>query len=77
MEHLDQYQQRVQRMQASLERLLALHGQIYDLQGEIVALSKSDVPDRVERVKVLQAKVRALLPEIGRAKKSLTKPGQG
>jgi len=77
MQVLDRHKERVQRMQASLERLLALHGQIYDLQGEIVATSRSEAANRNERVKALQAKVRALLPEVEKARQILAKPAGG
>ncbi len=76
MEALDRHQQRVQRMQQSLERLLALHGQIYDLQGEIVALSQGHDDAKVARVKELRAKVRGLMPEVEKAKAALTGRGE-
>jgi len=74
METLDRHKSRVQELQDALERLMALHLQIYDLQGEIVAISKSEVPDRNERLVSLRKKVQDLRPEIERARKQLAKP---
>ncbi len=67
----------MQRMQAALERLLALHSQIHDLQGEIVALSRSEQADREERAQALHAKVRELLPEVERVQQALTQAEGG
>ena len=72
METLDQHQARVQRLREALERLLSLHAQIYDLQGEIVALSKSELPHRQERVDALKRKVMGLRPEMESARRTLT-----
>jgi len=71
MDPLDRHRQRVERMRAALERLLALHTEIHDLQGEIVALSRTELPDREDRVKALHAKVRELLPGVERAQRAL------
>jgi peptidoglycan hydrolase CwlO-like protein len=75
MDALDRYKARVQRLQGALERLTALHSQVYDLQGEIVALSKSEIPDRNARVDALHQKVAALQPEIEKAKRELAERG--
>jgi type II secretory pathway component PulM len=72
MDALDRHKARVQRLQQALDRLTALHAQVYDLQGEIVALSKSDSSGRVDRLDALHRKVAALHPEIERAKRELT-----
>ena len=77
MDRLDRYRQSVQRMQASLERLLALHHQIHDLQGEIVALAASGLADREQRAKALHDKVRELLPEVERAQQALKESESG
>ena len=58
MDALDRHKARVQRLQVALDRLTALHSQVYDLQGEIVALSKSDGPGRVERLDALHGRWR-------------------
>lgn len=71
MDYLEGHRQQAQRLQDALDRLMALHGQIYDLQGQIVALSQSDAPDKVERVTTLKKKVNDLLPEIERARQQL------
>jgi type II secretory pathway component PulM len=76
MDALDRHKARVQRLQQALDRLTALHAQVYDLQGEIVALSKSDSPGRVERLDTLHRKVAALHPEIERTKRELTERGE-
>lgn len=72
MDALDRHQARVQRLREALERLMSLHSQIYDLQGEIVALSKSEMPDRQERVEALKRKVTALRPEMESARRAMT-----
>lgn len=72
MEPLEGHRQQAQRLQDALDRLMALHGQIYDLQGQIVALSQSDAPDKLERVAALKKKVNDLLPEVERARQHLT-----
>jgi hypothetical protein len=74
MDPLDRHKARVQELQDAVERLMSLHLQVYDLQGEIVATSKSEAPDRHDRLDTLRKKVLALRPEIERTKQQLTKP---
>jgi hypothetical protein len=71
MDAQERHIQRIEQLTTALDRLMALHGQIYDLQAEIVALNQSQAEDRVERVKALHEKVRGLWPEIERAKREL------
>ena len=75
MDALDRHKSRVERLQTSLDRLMALHAQVHDLQGEIVALGKSDSPDRFDHIEGLRKKVQALRPEIERAKRELKERG--
>jgi hypothetical protein len=74
METLDWHRDRVTALREALERLMALHQQIYDCQEQIVALARGEAPDRVERLSALHAKVRELRPEIERAKRELAAP---
>jgi len=73
MEYIDRHKTRVQELQGALERLMSLHRQVYDLQSEIVATSKSEIPDRNERLVALRQKVQGLRPEIERARQQLSK----
>jgi hypothetical protein len=76
MDPLDRHKSRVERLQTSLDRLMALHAQVHDLQGEIVAMATSDAPDRFDHIEGLRKKVQALRPEIERAKRELRDRGE-
>lgn len=77
MNDLDEHRRHSRRLEDALERLLALHRQVYDLQGQIVALSQSDAADKVDRVEALKKKVRNMQPEVERAKQALASREKG